>query len=193
MKRNIVLLVIIMLLVFGITSFVNIIPYITTFLPMVHYDPVHTPTVTPTKKPPTPTATKPPISTPIPDYPYNWLKPGSAVNIGDETKIGGAKPSMCHKVFAQKSGKTIFIWVEYFGWTRDQCETAMNNDYSHVPESHFPLPVCLPPSSQYMPPPNIPCICEEFNHDYYCEAFGLDYPANSQEVCAITDGCIDVR
>ena len=168
-----------------------------TYLPMVSYSNPATktprPTVTSTKLPPTPTATKPPISTPISEYPYNWLNPGSAVNLGDETRIGGAKPSMCHKVFTQKSGKTIYLWVEYFGWSRSECETAMNNDYSHVPESHFPLPVCLPLTSPFFPPPNYPCVCEVFNQDYYCEAFGIDYPSNSQEVCAITNGCISVR
>ena len=169
----------------------------TVYMPLISYEPADTPTPTATQKPPTevptPTPTKPPVSTPIPDYPYDWLVPGSAVNVGDETKIGGAKPSMCHKVYSQKSGKTIYLWVEYFGWSRTECETAMNKDYSHVPESHFPLPVCEVPVNPFFPPANFPCVCPYFGHNDFCEAFGIDYPGNSQEVCAITDGCIETK
>ncbi len=195
-----VLVIAFVLLLFLSASVIEFVYENTVYMPMVSYSvpdtatPLPTNTSTATQKPPTkvptPTSTKPPISTPIAEYPYNWLKPGSAITVGDETKIGGAKPSMCHKVFSQKSGKTIYLWVEYFGWTRSECETAMNRDYSHVPESHFPLPVCLPPTSPFFPPPNYPCVCEVFDQDYYCEAFGVDYPANAQEVCAITDGCM---
>ena len=79
--------------------------------------------------------TFPPDLTLNPDYPWNWIWVGGAIERDGVTKIANTKVSFCHELFARKIDKTIYVWSEYIGDTNCKEKVNFSDEASYVFDS----------------------------------------------------------